>query len=254
MNIMEDIHRICINNKIPYYLVAGSMIGAVRHNGFIPWDDDIDIAIPRPFYNKFLKIASKELKEHYKVNSFQTSNEYIYSFIKVEDTRTVVDFPWTSGCGLKEGLCIDVFVLDGTPRNKVMRSLYCYYIQRLIALKSALYMNEKHRPFIQKNVSRIFKYLIKIEKPAFLKFIDNQMKRFDYEKSEFAVNYSGLYGKKEIVHKSIFGKPTIYKFGKSEFYGVQNYDTYLTGMYGDYMTLPPIDKRRNHFNSVKFIS
>jgi len=249
---MKEIASICDRHNIPYYLVGGSMIGAIRHQGFIPWDDDIDMAIPRPYYGKFLDVVNKELSSFYNAKSSENSSEYVYSFIKVEDIRTEIEFPWTKGCGLHESLCVDVFVFDGTPQNRFLRSIYCYYIQRLIAIKGALYLNENMRTPIKRMVSKLLKKIVSFKKQTVISFIDNQMQRYEFSKSDYVVNYNGVYGKREIIHKKILGSPTNYIFEDTQFSGVENYHEFLTSIYGDYMVLPPKEKQTNHSLTVTF--
>lgn len=252
LDIMKEIAYLCDKNKIPYYLVGGSMIGAIRHKGFIPWDDDIDIAIPRPYYSKFLEIASKELPSHLSAVSISNNPSYIYSFIKVEDKRTEIDFEWTRGSGLIERLFVDVFVLDGTPKNIYFRKFYCYYVQRLIAFKGALYMNSDQRPPFKRYLSKVLKYSLRIKKTALIDFINKQMFRYDFKNSDYVVNYNGVYGNKEITHIKIIGKPVLYQFEDTKFYGVEDFHNFLKNVYGDYMTLPPKEKQINHSIIAKF--
>lgn len=250
LSIMTEVDKVCEKNHIPYFLIFGSMLGAVRHKGFIPWDDDIDIAIPRPYYDQFLQVAIKQLPSFLRVVSHKTSSSYIYSFIKVEDRRTEIEFSWTKNCGLQEGLYIDVFVLDGLPRNVIWRKCYCYFVRKLNSFNRALHQNEDQRPIIKRIIAKIIKRMFFIKKQTLLYFIDRQMKRYEYSYSDYAANYNTI-DSSGIIKKKTLGTPKKYCFENTMFYGVDDYHTYLTEIYGDYMKLPPEEQRRSHSLKVR---
>ena len=124
-SIYDDFATICDRNGLRYYALGGTLLGAVRHNGFIPWDDDLDVAMPRPDYEKFIEIAKRELPAHLKFMNWQDVPEMEVLFGKVQETRksVVEDLEKRLGITLSCGIYIDIFPLDGYPAAKVQRGL-----------------------------------------------------------------------------------------------------------------------------------
>ena len=113
LEILKEIDRICKQNGILYWMEGGSMLGAVRHHGFIPWDDDLDIAMFRDDYNRFLEIASKELKENYFLQTHQTDPEYPLFYAKVRKNNTFIDERSYQDLNIHKGIFVDIFPVDG---------------------------------------------------------------------------------------------------------------------------------------------
>ena len=124
-SIYDDFATICERNGLRYYALGGTLLGAVRHNGFIPWDDDLDVAMPRPDYEKFIEIAKRELPVHLKFMNWQNVPEMKVLFGKIQETRKniVEDLEKRLGITLSYGIYIDIFPLDGYPAAKVQRGL-----------------------------------------------------------------------------------------------------------------------------------
>ena len=113
LNILREIHKICEENNLRYYLAYGTLLGAVRHKGFIPWDDDIDIVMPRPDYIRFFEIAKSDTCDFY---SIEKNDEYIYSFGKASRKNTVI-IPDGMRCKIELGISVDIFPLDGAGQS-----------------------------------------------------------------------------------------------------------------------------------------
>lgn len=122
------------SHNLSYYMIGGTLLGAIRHKGFIPWDDDIDIGISRPDYERLLAILNDN-KSLIDFDYHRSNENYYYNFIKVVDKTVEVDFKWHNNLSYKTYASIDVFPLDGTPNLLVFRYLYVSYIQVLISLK-----------------------------------------------------------------------------------------------------------------------
>lgn len=247
LNLLSDFSNYCATHDISYYLIGGSLLGAVRHKGFIPWDDDIDIGIPRPLYEVLLDNLRLN-DELFDFDSYVTNENYVYGFIKVLDTSSEFEFKWHKNLDIKTYLSIDVFPFDGTPNFVLWRYIYVWYVQALISFKNYLYLNSSPRPFLSRIIADLFKKIFKIKPFVLLKFIDNQMKRFPVNSSKYVVNYSGIYGFREIVKREVLGLPTPYDFENQVFYGVENSDIYLTKIYGDYLLIPEEKKRYSHYS------
>jgi len=238
--------QICDRYKLRYFLLGGSCLGAIRHKGFIPWDDDIDVGMPRSDYNKFLEIAQAELPENMFVQTVITDIEYPMCFAKLRNSNTTFIETSVKNFKINHGVYIDIFPLDGITDDEFERkkhlfklkichrakSMYWYKGNKTITLKSIIY------DFVFKIYYRNIRNIIKSEEKLMLKY--------DYDYSNLVFNYCGAWGEKEITPKEWFGEGKMADFEGISVLVPQNYDAYLTKMYGDYMTLPPIEKRVGH--------
>lgn len=241
LNILSAVDIVCKNHNIQYYIVDGTMLGAIRHKGFIPWDDDIDIGMPRKDYDLFMKNAKEWLPAPYELVCGENNGNYPLPFAKVQDSDTTLierdSFLFMGG------VYIDIFPLDGVPKSKfrqklhMRRYLYCKKILYFMSRDpykhgkgfSSWFTKQIHNTFTISQVQRLVK---------------NVQKKYDYEKHEYCINYDD--GIKSIMPKRILGKPTPVVFEERTFMGVEHYDEYLTKIYGNYMEIPSVEKRIQH--------
>lgn len=258
LNIFKTIIEICGKHEIKYCLIGGTLLGAVRHKGFIPWDDDIDIGMPRPDYETFLSVARKELKEPLAVKCFKFTPDYKYSFARVDTSDIQIETASTNTTKT-ENLWVDIFPLDAMPKNKTHSKIHQkkLLILRLLSKYSVFNevvgQNKKNRPWYEKVLIAVGN---RINPDRFMDYkkwytrLDNAYKKFPYDTADVVGNLCGVYKMHELVPKSYF-EP----FKKLEFEGLEvfvpgEYDKYLTHIYGDYMKLPPEDKREQHFVKI----
>lgn len=243
IDILLNFHHFCEENKIDYYIIGGTLIGAVRHNGIIPWDDDIDVGIPRESYDRLLKIKD-EIPYPLYLSSFDNDDEYIYSFAKCYDSTTVVTEklkkPFT------RGLWIDVFPLDGTFNNKLLQRMHYIsvrFLKTLFATKMGAYKPEREHGMsrVQRNIMLLLASFFSAE--SIQAMLQKLLKIKHYSTSNYVGNLLGRWGKREIVPKDFFNKKVLFDFSGHHVYGPSDYDGYLRSIYGDYMKLPPLDKR-----------
>lgn len=245
LEMMKVLHDVCKKHDITYFMIGGTMLGAIRHKGFIPWDDDIDIGIPRNDYNKLLSLPQSEWPENIKLKTPYNATDYIYPFSKIMDTNTtliedVVD-------GILGGVYIDIFPIDGVGNNMLSAKLrYAIFLWKKGLLRYNQ-ENERKKTLIKRVVHY---YARKRNLISLYKSVENFMSKKDYCKSKIVANYAGSYGFNEFVDKSLFGSPKLYKFEDTEFYGLEDPLKYLTNIYGDFMKLPPIDKRKSHHKFI----
>ena len=245
--------EICEKNHLRYYLIGGSLLGAMRHKGFIPWDDDIDVGLPRPDYNRFVQIAKDYLPAHMDIKTMTSDPNYKCYFTRLINNKKKIY--WDHGQYTAViGVWMDVFPLDGLPDNPLLRKLQVFRVK----LAKALYKftqidyvstNRTNRPLSERVLIR-FAQLTRIGRllnaDKRLKKLDRALQRYDYDTCAYAWNFSGCYGKREIVpHIQLGGSRT------AQFEGMQvsipeAAEDYLTSIYGDYMKLPPEDQRRSH--------
>lgn len=252
-DILVDIHNFCVKNDIKYSLAGGTLLGAIRHNGFIPWDDDIDIQLSRPEYERF--IHSYQSREGYQLFSRELpGNEDVgIAFARVcEMDRTYVDTgvgPWRKG---PTGLWIDIVPIDGAPsdektaRKKVRFMTFAWRLTLLARARNPIPFSEakglkmKCRLIIKKCLSRL------IPNNFILKYI-SWCQEYKFNESSYLANFSFMQnGFREWQPKYSMECFVLHKFEEGEFYIMKDYNVSLTHLYGDYMKLPPSEKRIAH--------
>lgn len=244
VDILSDIHTWCEKNGTRYYLAFGTLLGAVRHQGFIPWDDDIDIWMPRPDYERFLTAYRHD---HYAVISARNKANYPLDFAKVHDTRTIVHEEGGDG---DWGIFVDVFPLDGVPDEKEWRKT-C----RRVSIIRHLIANQRFTrkfPFSKqagwkKNASILAGKLAHpfLSLKQLLLKEDKVMQRNSFTDSPFVSDYTDL--TPHLFEKELFAGSVPVKFEGRAFLAPSQYDRCLTMLFGDYMTPPPPEKQvSNH--------
>ena len=256
LEIVRKVVGLCDKHQLMYYMLGGSMLGAIRHKGFIPWDDDIDLGMPRKDYEKFLELAPKELGE-LKIVNYKTDSTYHYYITRVLDTNSKVVETRFESEGRYTNLSIDIFPLDGTPNNSILRKWYCLKLMAHRAMASLHYKDvivTKNR-----NWKEGFLLWIMLKLPTKKMFnhynqlqnCDRLLKKYKMEHSQYTGNMMGAYKTRELIPTDWYGESSFYEFEGLKLRGIKEYDKYLTQLYGDYMQLPPEDKRKIHFRIVE---
>lgn len=253
LKIAKDFHSFCEKHDYKYYIIGGTFIGAIRHKGFIPWDDDMDIAMPREDYEKFLATYTSE---KYKIITYKSGAEYKYYLPKLYYDRYIVK----EKTGNVTNLFIDIFPIDGMPDNTLLRKIHIFRILYR-RMKLSFYYNdtidmEKKRKLYEKVLIQLakkipFKKLINPVKEK--DKIDKMLKSNSMLDREYSGTIMGAYRAREIVETRLFGKPKLYDFEDTKLYGPEHYDEYLTHMYGDYMTIPSKDKQTSHCLELTYL-
>lgn len=240
LDIMDKIDDFCKKNNIRYTLAYGTLLGAVRHHGFIPWDDDIDLQLPRPDYDRF--VASFEgVYPNLKIQIPETDETYNRFFGKVYDDRTVI-----MESLIKTGVYIDIFPVDGVPSKDDMPA----YAAELENLRNVLGKVTKFYKFQKPKIYLYIKYLLKkILYPSrknVLNLVDEFVHKYPFETTMQVGSPSSPYILKECMNPEIFKSYKKYVFEGREYMGISNYDEYLAHYYKNYMQLPPEEKRVSH--------
>ena len=257
LDILKAVASFCEKNNLRYYLCGGTLLGAIRHKGFIPWDDDIDIIMPRPDYERFHELFNRE-NEIYKVHSVLNRPEWTSTFALVEDTRTIKEYGDFNN-NFVTGVSIDVFPTDGSPENKIMRRIYwevLNFVELIAVLSNQKFNISKHfsdkdvkfakfKTFVRTAIKFLLIPLARLTIPLKLNYVVNKVgSMFDVDGSTYiGVVTFPHYGFKECVKGDSFLKIKKRQFEDREFYTPDNYDEYLSNLYGNYMKMPPEDKR-----------
>lgn len=252
LEILKEVDSLCKKHDINYWLAGGTQLGAVRHNGFIPWDDDLDIAMLRDDYERFINVAQKELDERYFVQTWDTDPFFALPITKIRKKGTLFVEAGSCKSKLNQGIFIDVFPYDAWCENEMEREhraklMYLYY--KLLLVKS------KYSPWLNGGSFNIKKWLAYTPVRAISVIIPKETMKKKYFKLQTAerqnVNSEYVFGSGEPQNiRSPMRRVVVEKLVLHQFEDMQapipcNFDEYLSKAYGDYMKLPPEDKRGN---------
>ena len=245
VEILDDFVKICDKHHLNYYLVGGTAIGAVRHSGFIPWDDDIDVAMLREDYEKFLDIAIEELPDKYFLQYEKTDKNYYLGFAKIRKNNTLFE---TEGCyryKSHKGIFFDIFPIDYNP-DRYSKKLRLEVVMIRSIIETLKYKN-KNLYFKHIRNKLISVPLIPFTNKKLHKML-NRISKMNNKKEH---NYAGIYCAQYPYQRDIYDIKTVNPPKKIMFEGKKynvfhDVDAYLKGLYGDYMTLPPKEKQISH--------
>lgn len=249
LDILLSFDELCKKNNLYYTLCGGTLLGAVRHKGFIPWDDDIDVLMPRPDYERLLNgedIDFSCLPENIKIASWK-NRKTIFPFIKLLDTRTIIDSKYIND-KCSNNLWIDVFPIDGNPTKKgELHRLYNTSLLLRSILKIKMARMGEGKNIIKKVIKPVFKVLY-FPIPIYLLdyIIDRNAQKYRFRDSRYVGGVVWGYGAQEAIEKKAYLSPKSMMFEEHDFNVPSNYHEYLTNLYGDYMQVPPEDKRITH--------
>ena len=242
IEILDNVDEFCKKNNINYWIDCGTLLGAVRHKGYIPWDDDIDIGMLREDYDKFLNLFNK-VNTRYKLNALELDKDYYFPFGKVVDTNTILYEP-DEETGIKGAVYIDVFVYDNAPDDdsKVdeMYDKRDNYNKFRIA---QLYPKMYDKSSFKKRIMRFFLniYLKFLPKNYYTKKCIDNSKRYINENTKRVGNFTSA--KRMTGDKEIFNSFVELSFENKKYPAPVGYKKWLEAFYGDYMKLPPKEKQ-----------
>lgn len=244
MDILSYVDRFCRDNDIQYSLCGGTLIGAIRHGGYIPWDDDIDIFMLRNDYDRFVDLFTRQDSKYF-VHTFDNTKGYYHPYAMVSNTETRL---FENGIKGDIGVNIDVFPVDYVPESISEQNTLIKKIAFIKGLFEITGLSWRRERALSKNlfmvISKILLY--PFSRCLFSRKIDQiARKSSDKKTNKIGIIVWG-YGAKEIIPASVFDSCTDIKFEHLNCRMVTDYHTYLKSVYGDYMQLPPEDKRVSH--------
>lgn len=246
LDILKVFHSFCVKHNIRYFISHGTLLGALRYKGFIPWDDDLDVLVPREDYNRLLRIFQND--ERYQLMSYERNPDYRYPYAKLCDMTTRKE-EGAYNNGMELGLDIDVFPLDtwDDDLEKAKKEVKVQQKNMFCLSLSKLHKPDSHHP-----VKRFVKGLVMI--PCKLRgsayYVEKIMQEA-YKPEQKGSRYMGgkawnVYRERDIMPAEIFAEAIELEFEGEKFYAPVGYDAFLTSLYGDYMPEPPVEKRKTH--------
>ena len=247
--LLKEFHEVCNDNDLIYNVFGGTLLGTIRHHGMIPWDDDVDITMPRNDYEKLIKLVKTKYKNKFGISCYPDKG-CCYPYAKFTLNGTVLEEETKDIYG-GLGIYIDVFPVDGYPEKsfekKYFRMLKKYRMMRLYAsLKCKM----------KKGVIGKFKWVCRCiasficQIPGVKFYIKREIslaRKYDYEKSDVLLCQGAWWNEKGKIEKKIYLDRRLYNFDGIQVWGIKNYHEHLKNLYGDYMTMPPENERvSNH--------
>lgn len=249
LEIMKAADRICRENGIPYSLYGGTLLGAARHQGFIPWDDDLDICMLREDYDRFIRAWQSQDIEDYLLENIDTNSSFTQSFTKIRKRNTVFMQPFETDVDYHIGIFIDIFPLDRVPNGTFKRKM-----QMLSACFYQLYVRDY--PDNSGRLSRLCtKALLaatpKRLYPKCIRFFYKRFTKYNGDRNLKCADFSVVRTMKNLLPHDIFDSMVDLPFEDTEFMAFAGWDTSLRVSYGDYMQLPPVEQRKPGHNPIR---
>lgn len=256
LELLDITDEICKTNNLTYYLIGGTLLGAVRHNGFIPWDADMDIAMPREDYEKFLRYWMENPSERYFYQHFLTEKNHLspHAILKIKNTKVVMNGMVSKYSSKHEGIYMDVFPLDNPPKlpkQQKKQAKRIREIKRIVEFKAGYeYCSTSVSKKIAKKLLQIM--LFPVSFTYLNKKMDNCMKEYSSPDGEYLVSMASHYSYwKQLMPKEVYGNPIQVSFENKLYNAPAKVDEYLTRIYKDYMKIPSDD---NLYSILDFIT
>ena len=246
VEILNEIVRVCDVLNIDYYLIGGTLLGAVRHKGFIPWDDDVDLGMLRDDYDLFIAKAPSILSDKYDLQCYETDEKCYFPFVKIRKKNTIFNEEEIKDLDVNKGIFVDIFPMEviDNPNSKKLRidAMFIKNIWEVVLVKTGVYQSVKEtRHHILSRFLNIFS--LKWLKKWQMKLLKSQNK----SDGKYISILVGAYNyRKDTYEKDKLIPPSFVWFENQKYKSFADYNYYLEHLYGDYMKLPPKEKRVNH--------
>lgn len=253
LEMLVEVDRICRKNEIKYSLDGGTLLGAVRHKGFIPWDDDIDVIMVRNEYERFFKACKNDLdSERFFLQDYRTDPNYRLGYARIRRNGTVYLRSGHEHMNYRTGVFIDIFILDNVPDSAILRILHCfscYCIRRILWSEAG---KVSHSSFLGR---KWFGLLSLIPRNFVFSMLNRLNMLNNHKRTELVRHTTFPYPRNCMfgVKRQYFEEFTELTFEGYTFLASKQYNKYLTDLYGNYMILPPFEKRTGHKNIAAFV-
>lgn len=259
LEMYKDILEFCEKHQICFMLGGGSVLGCVRHAGFIPWDDDLDLMMDRENYDKFTQTFEKSMGDKYELFVPDGKHKITHLFMKVSRKGTIEEDIYTAGSTAKTGIAIDIFPMEHVPRNLILRVVKGFLSNVFAYTAVSIYMFQNRNQYMKEAYQGTIKgrinYYIRMVLGALFSFRSYEKWYQDFDKFAQTKKDSGLctiptgrnHYNGEIQHNSVFFPPKVAEFEGIKAYIPREVDVYLKDLFGNYMDIPPVEQREKHF-------
>ena len=253
LEILQEFDRICKKNSIPYQLIAGTLLGAIRHNGFIPWDDDVDVCLLREDYERFLEACKTDLSNQYFLQNCFTDPQSIVQFAKIRKNGTIFKGEHLDVYSQHQGIWIDIFPLDNVKPNTLvglfhLLSITFWYMMSISSIKGRANQSKNIIKKLFGNCAYVITRVYPKQKCDAK--VQRALKRFSQIETKYVNSLSnGITKAKFQMHlrrKDTFMKTIDWQFENYKFPVPENYDEVLSQNFGNYLELPPSESQKPH--------
>ena len=254
LDILKEFVRICEKHSLQYYLIGGTLLGAVRHKGFIPWDDDIDVAMPRKDYEKFAVISKSELQPEYFYQNSTTDSGYFLTYAKLRRNNSFFYEERFINSHFHKGIFIDIFPLDFCPKPGILCHLF-FNVLAVMNYRGQIDSGESYVPYREWSGKLGYSVLRLFNTHQLIRARRTIISIFSWiSDDKFLASYSGAYGySKEIFPAEWFGTGRALVFEGQNFSVPFETEQELTQVYGEYHSLPPQSEQKTHCNLERCI-
>lgn len=247
LEILKEFHSFCVANNIRYFLAFGTLLGAIRYKGFIPWDDDVDVLVPRDDYDRLMTLFQDS--DRYRLYSFERNRKYRFPFAKLCDMTTSLTEIYYPNNGVDLGVNMDIFPLDYWDNDSEKAKEELRRIRKINACLSYLKVDkpQTNNPLRYAVWSVIVAYCKMRGSAHYIQKVIRECNKPEQRGSCYVgPKVWPIWGERVIVSAEVFAETIEIEFEGEKFFAPAGYDTYLTSLYGDYLPEPPVEKRKTH--------
>lgn len=252
IDLLRNFDKVCKKHKIKYILWAGTLLGAIRHHGFIPWDDDLDVCLNRQEFEKLLEISKDEFEDPYFFQTYETDRKFFFPYARLRNSNTTGIIKCDYSSNYNNGIYIDIFVLDGFPMND--KEYLCFMKKNDFLLRMVKLFDNKES-YDKNIIKNIIKSIIKnlLNRDYFIEKYISNIKKYSISNKIGLVTHGKDLCKKYWCFSQDFYETTCIDYYDIKVSIPKEYDKILSNMYGNYMRLPPVEERGKwHDDSIIF--